>query len=830
MTDILAIAASLVAAGISVIPVSMDGTKRPAFASLPKDADGNATWAPFKSRLATDPELVAWFAKPKGIGIVAGKVSGSLEILDIESESAAADWARHVIATPIGEELLHRLPRVVTPSGGWHIYYRCSEIEGNQKLARTLLPDNKIQTVIETRGEGGYVIAPGSPPKCHELAKPYVLVDENCPITKVPRITPDERDLLLTAARALDTVPDDSPQLPRPRDQRVVQYEGASVIDTYNATAHWVDILQPAGWKFLKSNRSTGTEYWQCPHSDDHGNCATIRTYTGGRELLYIFCTSAHGFQPEKGHNKFQAYAVINHNGNQSLAARHLRKEWGWKGKKPPVDLKPLTDVVIEDRSQMLRSLGKLFNTDAANAKRLAFYNSERFLYSPEQGWLVWRDNHWVLDEAHEVWEAIVQLGDRILEEMAMAETLLDPGTGDDVINVRKELFKLARHVQALGGSKGCEFHARHEMLANLSEFDTKHHELTCINGILDLESGKLREATPEDLIMRMANVEYDPNAECPRFKQFLQEIFAGDQDLIDYMQRALGYSLSGNVSEQALFFCYGHGQNGKSTLLDTYLHMLGTYAKVTRPSTLIDKGNNAPSVTNDIARLAGVRFTRTNELSENARLDEDLVKQFTSGEAARVTARFLNKEFFEFTPRFKLWFDSNHKPVIKGSDWGIWRRLHLIPFAVEIKEKDLTLPQKLRDELPGILTWCVNGYQWWRTEGLKPPSSVVAATQAFRAESDLIGAFLADCTDRTAGEPPTMVPSMWLYNCYKDWCLANGTPAQSMTRFGRYLTERAKLTKGIAGSQPYRDLTVYHKIQLKERYHTKYAQNLNNG
>ena len=278
---------------------------------------------------------------------------------------------------------------------------------------------------------------------------------------------------------------------------------------------------------------------------------------------------------------------------------------------------------------------------------------------------------------------------------------------------------------------------------------------------------------------------DFDPSARCPRWLRFLDEVFKGDQDLVAFVQRAIGYSLTGDTREQCLFLCHGKGANGKSTMLSTLRAVLGDYAANTPFSTfeLGDRSGN----TNDLAALAGTRLVSAAETSEARRLNEARVKAVTGGDP--VTARFLYTEFFEYVPTYKIWLSMNALPTVAGVDEGIWRRLRLIPFNVSFKgREDRTLEATLRVEAPGILAWAVDGCLQWQAKGdLGAPSAVLDATEAYRAESDVIGRFLED---RTASDPDPRhgVRASDLYSAYSRWCLVMGEKAETATTFGRRL------------------------------------------
>jgi putative DNA primase/helicase len=256
---------------------------------------------------------------------------------------------------------------------------------------------------------------------------------------------------------------------------------------------------------------------------------------------------------------------------------------------------------------------------------------------------------------------------------------------------------------------------------------------------------------------------------------------------MIAYLQRAIGYSLTGNAGEQCLFFLHGHGSNGKSTFIESLTTLLGDFSvKTPIESLLVKKGGGG--IPNDLARLNGVRLVTASEVDDGNRLNESLVKDLTGGDT--ISARFLHGEFFDFKPIFKLWMFGNHKPIIRGTDKGMWRRVHLIEFGVTISpdEKDRLLPEKLRNELPGILAWAVQGCLNWQKEGLNPPPKVLKATAEYQAEMDILGVFISErCT---IGDG-LKASAKELYAAYKTWALDSGEFVATQRRFGQSLTER---------------------------------------
>jgi putative DNA primase/helicase len=264
--------------------------------------------------------------------------------------------------------------------------------------------------------------------------------------------------------------------------------------------------------------------------------------------------------------------------------------------------------------------------------------------------------------------------------------------------------------------------------------------------------------------------VEYLPDADCELWDAFLWRVLGGDEDLYGYARRLVGYLLTGKTSEQVLHFLYGLGANGKSVFCEIVEALLGDYAIVVSPELVMMRRHSG--IPNDIARLRGVRAAFMNETSQGSRFDEAKLKDLTGGDT--LSGRFLHQEFFDFPPTHKLIIRGNHKPVIAGTDEGIWRRLRLVPFVVTIpvSEQDQQLIEKLRSELPGILRWAVQGCLEWQRQGLNPPAPVVEAVRQYREESDTLGRFITECCEVSN---LSQVKSSVFFNRYQQFAEAAG-------------------------------------------------------
>jgi putative DNA primase/helicase len=310
---------------------------------------------------------------------------------------------------------------------------------------------------------------------------------------------------------------------------------------------------------------------------------------------------------------------------------------------------------------------------------------------------------------------------------------------------------------------------------------------LNVANGSVDLRTGELRPPRREDFCTKLCPVPFDPDATCPLFQHLLGTTFAERVPVIRFVQKLFGYAITGDVREQILPVFWGKGANGKSTLINLFLDLLGEdYAiKGSRDLFLSKKADSHPT---QVARLFGKRLVAGVETADGARLDEVLVKELTGGDV--LTARRMKEDLWDFRPTHKVILVTNHRPEIRGTDFAIWRRVRLVPFTVQIapEKQDRELPAKLRKELPGVLAWCVAGCLMWQQEGLEPPEEVCAATDDYRAGQDVLAGFLAECCTI---QPDLKVKAGVLYGAYKSWAERSGERPESQRRFGEAMSER---------------------------------------
>jgi len=458
----------------------------------------------------------------------------------------------------------------------------------------------------------------------------------------------------------------------------------------------------------------------------------------------------------------------------------------------------------LANRERLIK-LRSFHRTDAGNAEAFAFLYGDRFRYDHSRGkWLVWNGRFWAGDESGEADRASLDTArQRLMTAMLIQDT-------DD----RKKMAEWSMHSESTHARRALLTSAQSiESLATVAaDYDRNPFLLTVGNGTLDLRCGELRDFCPDDLITRATDVHYSESAECPRWLRFLDEVFAGDRQLINFVSRAVGYSLTGDTREQCLFILHGGGANGKSTFLETLLELVGSHAAITSFSTfLVHQNPGAPR--NDVAKLHGARLVKSAESQKQAALDEATVKEVTGGDT--ISARSLYQEYFDYTPQFKIWLTTNHLPEIRGTDDAIWRRIHLIPFRQQFtgKSRDSRLRDKLERELSGILAWAVRGCLEWQRSGLGMASVVKAATLDYRRESDQVTRFLKE---RCIQQADAQASGHELYDAYSQWSSDRGEKPESNNNFAKSLAEH-----GI-GKKRRQKGTVYMGVGLRDEARAK--------
>jgi len=401
--------------------------------------------------------------------------------------------------------------------------------------------------------------------------------------------------------------------------------------------------------------------------------------------------------------------------------------------------------------------------TDAGNAEFFADLYKNQLRYDFGRGrWLRWKEHWWIEDCC----EIVVQMA----KEAVRMRYRLRLSASDDAEEIQKEI-EWASGSESRPRLEAALKIARSERLLATSgdSWDSDPWLLGVGNGVINLRTGKLRDGQRSDLLTMHTDVVFDACAVCPVWLSFLDDIFGADRELIGYIQRVVGYCLTGDTREQVTFLCHGAGANGKSTFLNVLRHVLGDYGYDLPFSTFESKARSAN--TNDLAALPRRRFVTSLETNEAAPLNEARLKLLTGCDP--VSARKLYREFFTFIPTAKFWLATNHRPPVSDDSPGFWRRVRLIPFLQQFvgQRADRDLFAKLKAEAPGILRWAVEGCLLWQRQGLGLPAVVEAASQSYREENDHIGEFLGDCC---LVAPDACVPAAILWNSYLLWATAN--------------------------------------------------------
>lgn len=470
--------------------------------------------------------------------------------------------------------------------------------------------------------------------------------------------------------------------------------------------------------------------------------------------------------------------------------------------------------VVPPIQHQQLEKGPKYNLTEMGNAERLVHRNGQNLKYCIEfEEWLLWNGKTWIEDKKKQIERIAIK---------TFRELFVEASKEDDMSR-RNDLIKWAQSSEK--SSVFLNSIARAEAIVPISqdELNTDRYKLNCTNGVIDLRTGNLLTHNRNYFMTKNTYIEYDPAASCPTWIAFLESIMKDEkgnikQELIDFLQKAIGYTLTGDTSEQVAFFLWGTGRNGKSTFINIVKEILGDYGKQTNSDTFTSKQNDN-GINNDVARLHSARFVSAVESEDGQKLSEALIKQLTGGEP--ITARFLRKEFFEFIPEFKIFFTTNHKPIVKGDDEGIWRRIRLIPFTHTIPkdEVDKHLPEKLRNELPGILRWAVDGCIKWQHEGLGEPDEIKAATDEYKEEMDLLSNFIDEHCIITS---TAKVSVNEVHKVYIKWADENGEYPMKLRAFSSRLQMRGFLKRKSTGNKTFFfgiGLMADYKDQLPKSY-----------
>lgn len=771
-------------------------------------------------KVVTTPEQArkVWNGTPLNIGVVHGL--GTVKTCSLDADRVQD--ARDVLAE-FGidlDELCIGVPMVEGKPGNFRLLYR-QPAGLDLPLVKLEWPDpdnskSKV-TVFELRAGANQDVLP---PSRHPSGKLYEWMT---PLPADPPDMPEPPPALLELWRNWESWRPElqtacpwasSPEpkaSPRPKEAR----PHVDVIGQFNAAHDVAGLLEANGYKrkgrrrFLPPNSTSGVP--------------SVRILDSGK----VFSTNGSCLLNDgHAHDAFSTFCILEHGGEVQSAVKAAAALLGIELKQDHAPVRSEAPAGYQAERDARRNAGDSLNpyrgTDDANADLLlALHGSDIRYCPPWDKWLIWSGSHWRIDELLDIDQRAVDVSrslreraitltrqrQSILEEIAALLAAMNATAGAfeslgpqhaRLVKQQTELgseidwlMKLSGKLEGTAKRATMLIAARHKVVVHHSDLDKGHFLLNASNGTVDLRSAALRPHERLDLLTHDAAIQYDPAATCPTWTRFLLEVFAGDADLIEFVRRAIGYSLTGDVREQVLLICHGSGSNGKSVFLNILRKLLGRLALQAAPDLLMaDHNRRHPT---EQADLYGRRAVVCQETEENRRFNEVLVKQLTGGDSVR--ARRMREDFWEFEPTWKIWLSTNHRPEIRGTDHAIWRRVRLIPFTVTFHDagkgepvKDPAMEEKLTAELPGILAWAVQGCLAWQRDGLPTPKAVHDATEEYRDQQDVMAAWLKDCciikklADAKAAD---------LYASYSAWCEANGERPEPQRRFGMRLTER---------------------------------------
>lgn len=777
--------------GCSVIPVRTDGTKRPQV-----KWDKYQTMRPLASEVRTWWGAIPAGSKVPGIAVICGKVSGNLEMLELEGRATNEDSLRRIEnecelrgVNDLWTSLLRDGYAEWTPAGGVHLLYRLGDhdVPGNTKLANNV----NGECLAETRGEGGYVIVAPTPGYCHPSGEPWQVAAGRP--GNIPTITWSQRQSICNAVTvALDETPPAPP--PPPRRELLLTPDRTRPGDDFNVRASWEDSwFTGQGWRV--DHRGANNEImWRRPGKQAGEGHSASTGYAGDADRLYVWSTSA-GLPTEQPLTKFFVFAHYHHNGDFAAAARDLANQGYGEQRSLPSRTPPLaiaantqaippggvpTPEVVSASTDASRSIGTIAivpgGRDVDYGRNLKNYVGNQFHYVTQQNrWVRWDGKVWKTDhDSIGIERAAVELSDEMLTRAR--------ANGDRrAISEAEKLGNLSRlraAVQLLRTEPG--------VAVEPEAFDADTNLVNLHNGVLDLKTCELLPHDPKYLLTKTFNANYIPTAQCPQWRNFLDRAIP-DPEMRDFVQRMAGYTLLGKPVERAVAIIHGPGRTGKSRFIETLARLFGDYS-ATAAESLFRSKRDATGPTNDLHSLRGARFACVSELDNGVRMDEALVKRLSGFD--QITSRAMYQEFQTWTPQCVIWLATNHHFKINSDDGAIWDRMKVVPFRERItdEEMDPNLLEKLLFEADGIFNWLLEGVARYRERGLQMPGGVTEAVDAYRHEQDTVGQFIGETVadGSLVADVDAEIEKSILYAQYVTWCKDNLELPLGKTRFNR--------------------------------------------
>lgn len=753
MADISDIARDYIARGWAVVPIP-HRSKSP----VVKD------WPNLRITTETIPQF--FNGKPQNIGVILGTPSGNL--VDIDIDHPAVNALAHDYLPPTDAVFGHKS----NPSS--HYLYRTTKpiFTTNYFL---LIGKSKL---VEVRSTGGQTVFPGSthvsgePVEWEGTGEP-ALIEESVLVEAVERLAHDAARELGDSVRPKQGEPPVTPQPIKPPPQ------------------------------------ASGKNVTQCRHylekMDDavSGSGGHNQTFLAACTCFRFGLTPAESAEMMRWFNSAKCIPQwkdreLQHKIDEAHKRVFADGELGSKLRTPPPKPPVVTAAATDPDDIVLFPL-----TDAGNGERFAARWRDMVRFDSALGrWRIYDGTRWRLDQTNRTTALAV------LVVRDMLKTAAHVPNADYRENLAKWAIKCEARDKIsamLDMSKAVT-----GMTITPDQWDADPWKFNCASGTIDLRQGSLQQHNPQDLLTLISPVEYDPQAVAPRWTQFLTEIFDGSDDVISYLQRWHGYSLSAQKNEHLMPVYYGTGNNGKSVMLDTISAIMGEYAQQAPPDLLTEKHGSDGHPT-EIADLMGKRLVIASETEKNRRLKVALVKRLTGD--ARLKGRYMRQDFFEFPRTFSLILVTNNKPKIEEDSEGIWRRVKLVPFSVTIPEdqRDTDLLNKLMAESAGILRWLVDGFGLWQSSGMGNVETITQATLSYRQDSDPLGEFIAACC--------IIAPNCWaasesLRNTYERFCKENGEHAVSGNDFREALRKRGCELKRVYAGRGWQGIGINTESQ----------------
>lgn len=762
--------------GFSVVPIRADGSKRP-----------SVEWKKFQESPADAKKIDTWWhpgdrgTQVQGIAVICGKVSGGLEMTELEGRATSAEvlediyaaFERHGDGLPGWPDWFDRMWTEgyveITPSGGIHLLYRIAdhEVPGNTKIARrpataqelAANPDDKLKVLAETRGEGGYVIVAPTSGTVHPTGLPWEV--QAGQIGQVPTITWDQRNLLHRVLHeVLDQMPEPAPAPRIPKQRTSSGPLAARPGDDYNERADWADILEPHGWTVHHTDGPGRTVYWTRPGKAwAKGHSATTgHAGTGAADRLYVM-SSATEFNTDEPMSKFWVYAHYNHAGDLAAATRELARQ-GYGDQTPKFQLpnyeawdtanaawvstvdsskkEPLPTFATLVRSKGVRD----YTLTGACVRFLDKWSCCVRYVSEQKMWRIWDGSRWAEDpgaaQVSVAWEALTEEMDAEAQKMTQE--------GSEFAKAYTAHVKKLRNAGPASALKIIQSHVS----CSAKVFDADPRYLNLRNGVYDVIDMRFLSHDPKYMLTKMMGCGYDPDAKAPRAEKFLADLMP-DFDQRDYIMRALGYTLTGEADQRAFFLLHGLPGTGKSQFLEMMRDLFGEYGVTAMASTFHKRPNNGQA-TPDLHALRGARFITTSETSQETQLDEELIKRFTGKDM--ISSRSLYEAPQEWVPQGTIWFATNHLPKLASDEEAVWKRVKTLPFTTQFSDDGSTgqvsepnIGRRIvAAEADGLFGLLVQALVAYRAKGhLVEPLVLKEAVASHRRDVDPVAQFVDD-------------------------------------------------------------------------------------